>query len=170
MLSMLRELIPWTRSAGRLAAGSQPEDLFAQLHREMNQLFDEAWHGFNLPAFADVATGGQALRPRIDIAETDKEVEVTVELPGLDEKDVDVTLADGVLTIKGEKKSERKEDGKGYQLSERSFGSFQRAVALPDGVDADKVTAEFTKGVLKVTAPKRPELHASAKKISIKAG
>ena len=99
----------------------------------------------------------------------DKDVEVTVELPGLDEKDVEVTFADGVLTLKGEKKSERKEEGKGFYLSERSYGSFQRSIALPEGVDAEKVSAEFSKGVLTVKAPKLPEVQSNVKKIAIKA-
>jgi len=162
---MFRELIPWSRGGNRLAVRNQPEDLFAQLHREMNQLFDDVWRGFDVP---DAGAAGHRLQPKIDVAETDKEIEVTVELPGLDEKDVEVTLADGVLTLKGEKKSERKEEGKGFYLSERSYGSFQRSVALPESVDADKVSAAFNKGVLTVKAPKLPEVQSNVKKIAIK--
>jgi HSP20 family protein len=164
---MFKELIPWSRGGSRLAVRHQPEDLFSQLHREMNQLFDDVWRGFDVPTAA--GNGGYRLQPKLDVAETDKDIEVTVELPGLDEKDVEVTLADGVLTLKGEKKSERKEEGKGFHLTERSYGSFQRSIALPEGVDAEKVSAEFNKGVLTVKAPKLPEAASNVKKIAIKA-
>lgn len=164
---MLRELMPWTRGATRLAPRRESTDLFSQLHREIDQLFEDVWRGFEGPAFG--GAGGRRMMPRIDFSETDKEVEVTAELPGLDEKDVEVTLADGVLTIKGEKKSERTEEGKDVHVSERSYGSFQRVVQLPQGVDADNVTADFSKGILTVKAPKLPELQANSKKIEIKA-
>jgi HSP20 family protein len=165
---MLRELMPWTRGTTRLAPRREPADtdLFSQLHRDIDRLFDEVWHGFGAPGFA--ASGGNRLTPRIDLAETEKEIEVTAELPGLDEKDVEVTLADGLLTIKGEKKSERTEEGKDVYVSERSYGSFQRVVQLPQGVDVDKVTADFSKGVLTVRVPKLPELQANSKKIEIR--
>jgi HSP20 family protein len=162
---MFRELIPWSRGGSRLAVRHQPEDLFSQLHREMNQLFDDVWRGFDLPA---AGNGGYRLQPKIDIAETDKDIEVTVELPGLDEKDVDVTLADGILTLKGEKKSERKEEGRDFYVAERSYGSFRRSIALPESVDADKVSAEFSKGVLTVKAAKLPDAPSNVKKIAIK--
>ncbi len=161
---MLRYLIPWTRGATRLAQRREPTDLFGQLHRDIDRLFDEVWRGFDVPGFA--ADG--RLTPRIDLAETDKEIEVTAELPGLDEKDVEVTLADGLLTIKGEKKSERTEEGKDIYVSERSYGSFQRVVQLPQGVDTDKVAADFSKGVLTVKVLKLPELQANSKKIEIR--
>ena len=161
---MFRDLIPWSR--GGLATQRRPEDLFSQLHREMNDFFDDVWRGFD-PSAGD---GGRRLQPRVDVAETDKkEIEVTAELPGLDEQDVDVTLADGVLTLKGEKRSERKEEGRDFYLAERSYGAFHRSIALPEGIDVDKVSAEFSKGVLKVRAPKLPEAQSKAKKIAIKA-
>src|SRR5262245_45743800 len=165
---MFRDLIPWSRGSDRVDVRRQPGDVFGQLRREINQLFDDVWRGFDVPAFT--GDGESRLRPRIDIAETDKEIQVAPELSGLDDKDVEVTLSDGVLTIKGEKKSERKEDGKGFYLSERSYGSFQRSIVLPEGVDADKVSAEFTNGVLTVKVPKLPSVQSNVKKIAIKAG
>ena len=165
---MFRDLIPWSRGSDRVDVRRQPGDVFGQLQREINQLFDDVWRGFDVPAFTG---GGESrLRPRIDVAETDREIQVAAELPGLDDKDVEVTLSDGVLTIKGEKKSERKEGGKGFHLSERSYGSFQRSIVLPEGVDADKVSAEFTNGVLTVKVPKLPSVLSNVKKIAIKAG
>jgi HSP20 family protein len=121
---------------------------FAFLQQEIDRLFD----GFNsnFPAFA---TTGAAL-PRMDVGETDKVIEVTAELPGLEAKDVQLNLADNVLSIRGEKKSEREEKQKDYHLVERSFGSFARSVQLPDGVKAEDITAEIAKGVLKVTVKK----------------
>jgi HSP20 family protein len=164
---MIGNLVPWGRSRG--VASREPEDVFSQLHREMNSLFDSAWRGFGAPAAAGEASVSQ-LQPTTDIAETDKEYEVTVELPGIDEKDVEVTLSNGVLSIKGEKKFEREEKKKDYYLSERSFGSFQRSIRVPDGVDAEKVSAAFNKGVLTLKLPKLPEVQASTKKIAVKAG
>jgi len=109
-----------------------------------------------------------ALAPSIDVSENDKGIEVTAELPGVDEKDVEVTLADNLLTIKGEKKSEREEKEEGSYVSERSYGSFQRSFSLPYEVDAGKVEAKFDKGVLKISLPKSPELKKKTKKIAIK--
>jgi HSP20 family protein len=121
---------------------------FAFLQQEIDRLFD----GFsrNFRAFA----ASHATLPRMDVSETDKAIEVTAELPELESKDVQLNLADNVLSIRGEKKSEREEKQKDYHLIERSFGSFARSVQLPDGVKAEDVTAEIAKGVLKVTVKK----------------
>jgi len=165
---MIGSLVPWARSRSGVAA-REPEDIFTDLQREVNGIFDSMWRGFGAPAVA--GDGGAArLQPTTDIAETDKEYEVTVELPGIDEKDVEVTLANGVLSIKGEKKFEREEKKKDYYLSERSFGSFQRSIRVPDGVDAEKVSAAFNKGVLTLKLPKLPEAQSATKKIAVKAG
>lgn len=126
----------------------QDTNPFAFLQQEIDRLFDG--FGRNFPAFA----GGGAVMPRMDVSETDKAIEVVAELPGLEAKDVQLNLADNVLTIRGEKKSEREEKQKDYHLVERSFGSFARSVQLPDGVAAEDVTAEIAKGVLKVTVKK----------------
>jgi HSP20 family protein len=103
----------------------------------------------------------------MDIAETDKEIEITVELPGMQEKDIQLNVADSVLTIRGEKKDESEETKKDYHLVERSYGSFLRTVELPAGVNADQIKAEMTKGVLKITVPKPAP--AQTKKIDVKA-
>ena len=110
-----------------------------------------------------------ATAPAVDVAETEKAYEITAELPGMDEKNVEVKFADGVLTVKGEKQEEKEEKKKDYYLSERSYGSFQRAFQVPDGVDADKIEASFKNGVLTVTMPKSVEAQKSAKKITVKA-
>ena len=153
---MLRSLIPFPRRA---------DDTFLSLRQEMNRLFDNAFAG--LPAFPE--SGKALLAPSIDVKETDKTVEVEAELPGVDQKDVSVTYADGALTIKGEKKAEKEEKKAGYHFAERAYGSFMRSLAIDD-VDADKITANFDKGVLKVTLPKLPAAAAKTKKIEIQAG
>ena len=95
--------------------------------------------------------------------------EVTVELPGLDEKNIEVKVAKGRLTIKGEKQEEKEEKKKDYYLHERQFGSFERSFAVPDGVDTDKIEASFKKGVLRLALPKKPEAIKPEKKIEVKA-
>jgi HSP20 family protein len=141
---MSRSLVPVgvDRTAAR-----QESNPFAFLQQEIDRLFD----GFsrNFPTFA---THGSA--PRMDVSETDRSIEVTAELPGIEAKDVQLGFADNVLTIRGEKKSEREEKQKDYHLVERSFGSFSRSVELPEGVRAEDITAEIAKGVLKVTVKK----------------
>ena len=107
--------------------------------------------------------------PAMDVAETDKAYEITAELPGMSESDVEVVAANGVLTIKGEKKEEKEEKKKDYYLSERRYGSFERRMQIPEDVEADKIEAAFKKGVLTVTLPKKPEAQKPAKKIEVKA-
>ena len=102
------------------------------------------------------------------MVETEAGIEVTVELPGLEEKDIEVSLSDEALTIKGEKKVERKDEKKGYYISERSYGSVYRSIPLPAGVDSDKAEASFKNGVLTVKLPQRPEAKAKVKKIEVK--
>jgi len=157
------------------AAGAwQP---FEALHREVDRLFDEFNGGFWRSPFRrslfDYAPLGRMAAsfnpPAVDIAEKDNAYEITAELPGIAEKDVDVKLAGGVLTIKGEKKSEKEEKKKDYVLSERSYGSFERSFGLPDGVDAEKIDAMFKNGVLTVTLPKKPEAQKPEKKIAVRA-
>jgi HSP20 family protein len=106
--------------------------------------------------------------PAVDVAEKDKAYEITAELPGLDEKNVEVKVANGMLTIKGEKKEEKEEKKKDYYLSERRYGSFERRFQIPEGVEADKIEATFKKGVLTVTLPKSAAAQAAEKKIAIK--
>jgi HSP20 family protein len=102
----------------------------------------------------------------MDVVETENEIEITAELPGLEEKDVQVNVVDNVLTIKGEKKSEKEETDKNYRMFERSYGSFSRRLELPNGVNPDDIKARLANGVLKVTVPKPPP--AQAKKVEVK--
>ncbi len=105
----------------------------------------------------------------MDLVEKDKEYEITAELPGIDEKNVEIKLSNNTLTIKGEKQEEKEQKDKDYYLSERRYGSFQRSFQLPEGVDVDKIDASFAKGVLTVKLPKTAEAHKAEKKITVKA-
>jgi HSP20 family protein len=141
-------------------------DPFLSLHREMNRLFDDVFRGSSLPTSGE---HGNWMQPRIDVSETDKEVRICAELPGVSEKDIDVSLDDDVLTIRGEKKSERKEDKENYHVSERSYGTFQRAMRLPFAVNPDEVRADFSNGALTVTMPRGKEQERS-RRIQVSAG
>ena len=110
------------------------------------------------------------LAAEVDVRENANSMTIEAELPGLDEKDVTVTLANGILAIKGEKKREREEKDANYYLTERSFGRFERSLRLPDTIDNNKIEARFDKGVLKVTAAKKPEAAKAERKIEVKKG
>jgi HSP20 family protein len=141
----------------RPGGGMFPGDPFLSLHREMNRLFDDVFRGAGLPT----ATGSQGqgdvgtfVNAHMDVSETDTEIRITAELPGVTEQDIDVSLDDDVLTIRGEKKFERKDEKETYHFVERSYGTFQRALRLPFPVDPEQVQASFENGVLTVTLPK----------------
>jgi len=160
------------RKAERTTAPAQRDnDPFSAMRAEMNRVFDSfLGRSFGgLPSLSQ-AGWGELLAPSIDLREADKEFVVEAELPGMDEKDVSVTLSNGVLTLKGEKKSEREEKKQDYHLMERSYGSFHRSFQLGDIVDADKVSATFDKGVLRITLAKRAEAAKAEKKIPIGKG
>lgn len=144
-------------------------DPFAQMREEMDRVFD-SFLGRNMfgrpPAIPSLSTA-EVIAPDIDIRENDKEITFEAELPGIDEKDVQVTVRDGILSLKGEKKSERDEKKETYHLVERSFGSFERSFRLPDTADQDKINADFSKGVLRVVVPKSAEAVQAEKKIPI---
>lgn len=146
-------------------------DPFSVMRAEMDRVFDSfIGRGFGrFPVLARVEDS-ELVMPSIDVRETETELVVEAELPGMDEKDVSVTLNNGILTLKGEKKSEREEKKDDYHLTERSYGSFQRSFQVADTVDADKVKAAFEKGVLKVTLPKRPDAMKAEKRIPIGKG
>ncbi|MBN8968881.1 MAG: Hsp20/alpha crystallin family protein [Rhizobiales bacterium] len=152
----MKSLIPVNQDRSLLRRDLNP---FTALQQEIDRLFD---------GFTRNLAGGmtQALVPSMDVSETDKEIEITAELPGLEEKDVQLNVADNHLTIRGEKKNLREEKDKDYRLVERSYGSFSRTIELPAGVDADAIKATISKGVLKVTVPKPAP--ALAKKIEVK--
>ena len=162
-------------------SASVPQALrpFDSLRREVDRLFEDfaggLWRSPFGRSFFDIepawrSRSAMSAMPAIDVTETDKAYEITAELPGMDEKNVEVKVADDILTIKGEKQEEKEEKTKDYHLSERSFGSFQRASQVPSGVDTDKIDAKFSKGVLTVTLPKSTEAQKAEKKITVKSG
>lgn len=149
---------------------ARPKGIFEEMRDEMNRVFERfegGWPGWSFPA-SRLTTG--LMVPDLDVHEDDKAVTIEVELPGVDEKDVSVTFNNGNLTIRGEKKSEREEKKADYYMAERSFGSFERSLRLPDTLDDSKIDARFDKGVLKITAPKKPEAQTAERKIAISNG
>jgi len=153
----LKSLIP----VGRQRGVARTDNPFISLQNEIDRLFDDFTRGF--PA---IGNGSANLMPTMDVAETDKEIEITAELPGLEEKDVQINIADNVLTVRGEKKAEKEQKDKNYRLIERSYGSFERSLTLPEGVNADAIKASIDKGVLKVVVPKPAP--AQTRKIEVK--
>jgi HSP20 family protein len=149
------------------------------LRREMESLFGEFGRGLpRIPLRRSIfdmeplwqREMARVTIPAVDIVEKDTAYEVTVELPGMDESNIELKLSNGALTIRGEKKEEKEEKKKDYYLSERRFGSFERRFQVPQGVDTGKIEASFKKGVLTVTLPKTHEARAQEKKIAVNAG
>lgn len=166
----VRDLIPWGRATSNQTPVLYRDDdrnPFLSLHREVNRLFDDVFRSFDgrLPGLGSVASFSVAW-PTVEISDTDKEIKVTAEVPGLEEKDVEVLLDDGVLTLKGEKRSETEDKAK--QFSERFYGHFERRIPLGVEVEEDKVEARFKNGVLTVTLPKSAKAQSQVKRIAIK--
>lgn len=159
----IKDLIPWARkdeaSDTRVADAQNPMVAF---QRDMNRVFESFWRRFD--SMDALWSGGEA---RSDVVETEGAVEVSIELPGLDMKDIEVSAAADVLTVKGEKKIERQEEKKGYYLSERSYGAIHRTIPMPPGVAGERAEASFRNGVLTVRLPKTAEAQARVKRIEV---
>jgi HSP20 family protein len=166
----IRDLIPWSRQENRLPMPvgaeqrARDEHPIVSLHREVNRLFDDVFRGFGAPAFGNFERS--LSWPHVELGETADEIRVTAELPGLDEKDVDISLEEGALTLRGEKRAEVDKD-RGY--SERSYGRFERRIGLPNGIDRDKASAMFRNGVLTVTLPKTEAANENVRRIPVNA-
>jgi HSP20 family protein len=150
---------------------------FDDLRREVERLFDVFSGGFGTVPFRSSVFDTRSFwgreisrptTPAVDFTDTEKAYELTAELPGIDEKNIEVNVANGILSIKGEKQEDKEEKKKDYYIRERNFGSFERSFQVPDGVDPDKIEAAFKKGVLTITLPKKPEVQKAAKKIDVK--
>lgn len=166
----IRDLIPRGRNNGHQMPSllrDDERDPFLSLHREVNRLFDDVFRGFGLglPSLRG-ASGFGAGWPSVEISDTDKQIKVTAEVPGLEEKDIEVFLNDGVLTLKGEKRSETEDKEK--QFSERYYGRFERRIPLGSEVKEDQIDATFKNGVLTVTLPKTEKAQLQVKRIAIK--
>jgi HSP20 family protein len=147
--------------------------LRGDIDRAFDRIFTD-WPRFGGITQSDIFGNGGAfnqatvIAPRVDVSEDDNAYEITAEMPGVEEKDVDITVKDDRLTLRGEKKSEKEEKKKDYHMTERSYGSFERSFTLPTDVNADKIKADFAKGVLTLTLPKTAEAKAKERKIAIK--
>ena len=163
---MIRDLLPWHKKEAELVKREAPAGPIEEARQRIDELFDSFFGGFTPqrfgPAFA-------ALSPSFDISETDDAIKVAAELPGMDEKDIEVHLDNNVLTIRGEKREEHDETKKNYHVRERSYGSFERSFPLPEGLDREGVKATFKKGVLDITLRKTEKAKAQSKKIAITA-
>lgn len=159
----------------RTKAGDQVPALsgsLARFHQEIDRLFEDAFRGFDLspfglnrPMWPRISDG--MIKPTLDLGATDKEYTIAVEVPGVDEKDVKVEIANDTLTIRGEKRQEKKEKDKDFYRMERSYGSFQRVLSLPEDADQDAVSATFKNGVLTVTMPRKEAPQAHVRQIEV---
>jgi HSP20 family protein len=159
----IRDLIPWTKNQ-ELSPARENYDPFLAFHREMNRLFDDVFRGFGTSSLSPRMEGPFGW-PKIELNDVDNKLIIAAELPGMTENDVQVEIANGVLTIRGEKKAER--DGEGKYFTERYYGSFQRQVPLDD-VQEDNAEASFKNGVLTISFPKSDKPREGVKRIAIK--
>src|SRR5215207_1750615 len=156
-----RDLISWGRDQSVPSRRGDEVSPFLTLHREMNRLFDDVFNNFGAPS----VPGRMPAWPSVEVVQSDKDVRISAELPGLDEKDVEVLVDNDVLTIRGEKRSETEDQER--RFSERYYGRFERVIPLPFAVEEDKAEASFNNGVLTVTLPKSAKAEDKAKRIPI---
>lgn len=161
----LRELMPWRRKD--LSARRDEENPFQALQREMNRVFDRFSRGFGRDELAEREDLWDGFFPAVDVSETDKEVHVTAEIPGLETKDLDLSLSGNNLILRGEKRAEKEDKGEHYYRKESSYGAFHRAIPLPAEVVENQIEATYKKGVLKVRLPKSPEAQRTRKRITV---
>lgn len=157
-------IVPWKRSEDR-SLSERGSDPFSHLRNQINRVFDDFW-GDSWPTQRREGFP-VGFWPQVDVTETDNEIKVCADIPGVEAKDIDVSVENGTLTIKGEKKHEQEEEKKGVYRIERSYGAFERAIDLPAEVDELKARAEFKEGVLRLTLPKRPGTESHRKKIPV---
>ena len=176
----VRKLAPWNwvqdeeRNEGRNVPASRTSQEYdnplAQLHQEIDRIFDDTFRGLSFPSF-DLPTGrlnrSGWLKPNVDIAASDKQYTITVEVPGVDENDIKLEQYDDTLVVKGEKKQESEKSEEDFYRVERAYGSFQRVLNLPEDADRDNIDAQFKNGVLTITLPRKAEAKPEGKVINI---
>ena len=165
----MKYLIPWSWRNQSLPVRRVEVPSVWPWNANLENMFDSFFGGGGL---APAGSGERQLgnfTPRLNVEENEKEYLISAELPGMDEKDIDLSIDNNMLTVKGEKKEEKEEKQKDYHLVERHFGSFSRSFELPEGIDVEKVEAHFKKGVLKISLPKTPQAQKEVKKITVKA-
>ncbi len=170
----LKQIIPWRWGGLRSWEDEdRPFESFFHgmdsLHKEMDLLFEDFRKGGRRPSLMTRPWDYALVNPLLDETEDEKAFHVKIELPGMDQEDVDITLSDGLLTIRGEKKQEEEEKGKDFYRSERTFGAFRRTLPIPVEVDESKIEASFKKGVLSIELPKTEEAQKKVKHITVKA-
>jgi HSP20 family protein len=164
----MKGIVPWRRNQ-ESALSTSNADPFELLHREVDELFDRFAGGMFGTAPWRSSEGASVARhePRVDFTETDKAYELSAELPGVEEKDLNLTIDENILTIKAEQSHQEERKEKNYHIMERSSGSYQRTLQIPGDVDHDKIKAKFKNGVLSLTLPKNPELSSKKRTIAI---
>lgn len=158
----IKDLVPWAQRREDAGPEDDRHHPVESLQKEMNRVFDEFWHRLERPLGRHQAAS--------DVVEAEDAVEVTVELPGMDRDDIELTIAGDGLVVRGEKKVERQDDKRGYYLSERTYGAIYRHLPMPSGVDIEKAEASFLNGVLTVRIPRTEEARANEKQIPIEGG
>jgi HSP20 family protein len=158
--------MPFSRNQS-MARWSEDNDPFLAMRREMNRLFDDVFDGFGLPSAFGPVLRQMPAAPKIDVSETDNEIQITAEMPGIDQNDVEVLLEDDRLIIRGEKKEEREDKDRNYHVRERVQGAFSRTLPLPFAPDPNQVKAEFRNGVMTITIPKPQEVKQKQHRIEV---
>jgi len=164
----IKDLVTRGRRGRHLPVRGEEDHPFFSLQRQVNDLFDSFLRGFELAPFREMDEWYAEFSPRIDVHEDDRKIEIAAELPGMDENDIEVSLAKDSITLIGEKKEEKEEKDKDCWHMERCYGSFRRVIPLPGEVESDKVKATFKKGILRVTLPKKATAEPVGRKIEIK--
>jgi HSP20 family protein len=166
----IKDLVPKLRHGRNSVVRRRNADPFQELQCEMNRMFEDFFLDF--PSFSglDVRGGGLGFSPAVDISETDKELKVSVELPGMDEKDITVELDNSTLTVRGEKSEVREDKDNKWHVREQSYGSFQRVIPLPVNADSENAKAKFKKGVLSIRIPKLEDDQHQRKTVKIENG
>ena len=167
----IKDLVPrFGKKQERMPVRRKEGDSLLSFQRDMNRLFDDFFHGFGVGSaldWGDTALQGEAFSPRVDVSETGKEVKVSAELPGMEEKDISVELGDNMLTLRGEKREEHEDKGKNWYCREQTYGSFSRVIPLPSSVDGVSAKATFKRGKLTVKIPKKTEEQMDRRSIAI---
>jgi HSP20 family protein len=167
----VKSLMPFSKSSSPTRSGE--DDPFALMRREMDRLFDSFSRSWGQRDWGwPTSLPGAFMSPKVDVAESEKGLEIAAELPGFDQKEIQLDLSDGILTLKAEHKEEEEQNDekKHYHLVERSHGSFMRRFAIPFEPEVDKVQASFDKGVLKIVVPRSKAAQKNVKKIAINGG
>jgi HSP20 family protein len=159
--STLRKVLPYKKGSNLPVKRDETEP-FGLLRREIDRLFEDFTRGFTFEPFRMIERRTRKFSPTVGVSESDRNVTVKVELPGMDEKDVKLSVTDGHLMIRGEKTEEKEEKRKGYYRTERSFGEFNRVIPVPTGVDTKKLSTVFKKGLLSITLPKTKETRTTS--------